>query len=170
MCIQLLAFRVLDPNPMPAPCAPARTAVYRRRRPERTVRYRTVQTPLATWLELPCDRQQGAGGGPAHVERELRRSLDSGILAHGFARARCAQCGHAFLIAWSCKGRGVYPACNPRRMVETAAHLVDPIFLRLPVCQWVLSVPKRLRDPLEHDPAIETLALRINVQSREPKP
>jgi len=46
-------------------------------------------------------------------------------------------------------------------MVETAAHLADHVFPRLPVRQWVLSVPKRLRYHLEHDPAIETLALRI---------
>ena len=142
-------------------CTPACTDVYRRRRPECTVLYRTVQTPLTTWLELPCDRRQGAGG-PAHVEREFHRSLECGILAHGFARARCAQCGHDFLIAWSCKGRGVCPAGNPRRMVETAAHLADPVFPRLPVCQWVLSVPKRLRYHLQHDPTIETLALRIS--------
>jgi len=30
-------------------------------------------------------------------------------------------------------------------MVETAAHLADHVILRLPVRQWVLSVPKRLR-------------------------
>ncbi|KFB70026.1 MAG: hypothetical protein CAPSK01_000425 [Candidatus Accumulibacter vicinus] len=125
-------------------CTPACTAVYRRRRPECTVLYRTVQTPLTTWLELPCDRRQGAGG-PAHVEREFHRSLECGILAHGFARARCAQCGHDFLIAWSCKGRGVCPACNPRRMVETAAHLTDHVLPRLPARQWVLSVPKHPR-------------------------
>ena len=29
-------------------------------------------------------------------------------------------------------------------MVETAAHLTDHVFHRLPVRQWVLSVPKRL--------------------------
>ena len=52
--------------PMSAACAPARTAVYRRRRPEHTVLYRTVQTHLATWLELSCDSRQGASG-PAHV-------------------------------------------------------------------------------------------------------
>ena len=145
---------------MSAACAPARTAVYRRRRPERTVLYRTVQTHLATWLELSCDSRQGASG-PAHVEREFRRYLECGILAHGFARARCAECGHDFLIAWSCKGRGVCPACNTRRMVETAAHLADHVFPPLPIRQWVLSVPKRLRYHLQHDPAIETLALRI---------
>ena len=49
--------------------------------------------------------------------------LDCGILARGFARVRCGQCGHDFLIAFSCKGRGVCPSCNARRMVATAAHL-----------------------------------------------
>jgi hypothetical protein len=46
-------------------------------------------------------------------------------------------------------------------MVETAAHLADHVFPRLPLRQWVLSVAKRLRYYLHHDPAIETLALRI---------
>jgi hypothetical protein len=30
-------------------------------------------------------------------------------------------------------------------MVQTAAHLADHVMPRLPVRQWVLSVPKRLR-------------------------
>ncbi len=46
-------------------------------------------------------------------------------------------------------------------MVETAAHLADHAFPRLPVRQWVLSVPKRLRYHLHHDATIATLALRI---------
>jgi len=32
-----------------AACASPRSAVYRRRQPERTLLYRTVQTHLATW-------------------------------------------------------------------------------------------------------------------------
>ena len=36
-------------------------------------------------------------------------------------------------------------------MVETAAHLVDQVFPPLPVRQWVLSVPKRLRYFLQRD-------------------
>ena len=127
-----------------AACASSRTATYRRRQPERTVLYRTVQTHLATWLELTRERPL-VGSAPAHAERELRRYLECGILAHGFARAYCDECKHDFLIAYSCKGRGVCPSCNTRRMVETAAHLADHVFPRLPVRQWVLSVPKRLR-------------------------
>ena len=48
--------------------------------------------------------------------------------------------------------RALCPSCNARRMAETAAHLVDRVFPPLPVRQWVLSVPKRLRYFLERDP------------------
>jgi hypothetical protein len=40
---------------------------------------------------------------------------------------------------------------DPERMVETAAHLVDHVLPRLPVHQWVLPLPKRLRYFLLHD-------------------
>ncbi len=38
----------------------------------------------------------------------LRRYLECGILAHGFARPCCGECGHDCLIAFSCKGRGAH--------------------------------------------------------------
>lgn len=38
-------------------------------------------------------------------------------------RARCAECEHDFLGAFSCKGRGLCPSCDTRRMVEVAVHL-----------------------------------------------
>ncbi|NEX18000.1 MAG: hypothetical protein C1943_15640 [Halochromatium sp.] len=37
-------------------------------------------------------------------------------------------------------------------MAETTAHLVDHVIPPLPVRQWVLSVPKRLRWHLESEP------------------
>lgn len=100
-----------------------RCAVYRRRRPERTLLYRVVEGHFETYLALAREGHFDAEGVPAYVEREFRRYLTCGILAHDCARARCGQCGHDFLIAFSCKGRGVCPAWNARRMVETAAHL-----------------------------------------------
>ena len=53
------------------------------------------------------------------------------------------------------------PSCNTRRMVETAAHLCDHVFPRLPVRQWVLSVPKRLRYYMQRDGAVLNMVLRI---------
>ncbi len=102
-----------------------------------------------------------------HAERELRRFLECGILANGFARARRGDCGHEFLIAFSCKGRGVCPSCNTRRMAETAAHLADHVLPRVPVRQWVLSVPKRLRYHLQHDHEALNSALRIFLDAVE---
>jgi hypothetical protein len=109
------------------------TRPYRRRRPERTALYRAVQGHLETYLALAREGHFDADGVPAYVEREFRRYLECGILACGFARARCGACGHEFLIAFSCKGRGVCPSCNAQRMAQTAAHLVDHLFPPLPV-------------------------------------
>jgi hypothetical protein len=134
---------------------------YRPRRPSRSVLYRCVQEHLESWLAQCCDGHHDDGPVPPYVEREFRRYLDCGILAHGFARARCGQCRHDFLIAFSCKGRGVCPSCNTRRMVATAVHLTDHVLPPLPVRQWVLAVPKRLRYFLQRDADLQGAALRL---------
>ena len=111
--------------------APGACAVYRRR-PERTPPYQSVQGHLETYLALAREGHTDGDGVPQYVEREFRRYLG---MRHSGLRscARCGQCRHDFLIAFSCKGRGVCPLCNARRMVETAAHLVDQAFPPLPV-------------------------------------
>jgi len=58
-------------------------------------------------------------------------------------------------------------------MAETAAHLADQVFPPLSVRQWVLSVPKRLRYFLQHEPeaisAVLHILLRvIEAQLRQP--
>lgn len=44
--------------------------------------------------------------------------LECGILAHGFLRLRCGDCGHDKLLAFSCKRRGFCPSCGARRMAQ----------------------------------------------------
>ncbi|MEE9395870.1 MAG: transposase [Methylococcales bacterium] len=50
-------------------------------------------------------------------------------------------------------------------MVETAAHLVDHVFPQVPVRQWVLSFPKRLRYFLARDVDVLNRVLRIFLNS-----
>ena len=50
---------------------------------------------------------------------------------------------------------------HPAHGGETAAHLNDHVFPRLPVRQWVLSVPKRLRHFMQRDSATLNMVLRI---------
>lgn len=49
------------------------------------------------------------------VAPAVYRYLDCGIFAHGAARARCAECGHDGLIAFSCKLRCLCPSCHQIR-------------------------------------------------------
>jgi len=46
-------------------------------------------------------------------------------------------------------------------MAEVAAHLTDRVLPWLPVRQWVLSVPKRLRPYLHSDPKVASGVLKI---------
>jgi hypothetical protein len=79
------------------------TTAYRRRQPERSAVYQVVQGHLETWL-ADC-RHVDEDGFPvaAYIEQDFRKFLECGILAHGFARTRCAGCAYNFLIAYSCK-------------------------------------------------------------------
>jgi hypothetical protein len=150
----------------PSTSAAPKVKLYNPRHPEQTLLYRTVAEHFETWLELvSCGQFDGQGDlhtPSPYVELAFRKYLECGIFAYGFARARCEDCGHDYFVAFSCKGRGVCPSCNTRRMAETAAHLVDHVFPRLAVRQWVLSVPKRLRYFLsQRDGAALNTALRI---------
>ena len=140
--------------------------VYRPRRPTTTPLYPVVQHHLETFLAAQATERDPMGYGvPSWVEKDLRAYLRCGILAHGFARVRCEDCGHERLLAFSCAGRGVCPSCNTRRMAEVAAHITDHVLPHLPVRQWVLSVPKRLRPFLESNTDIAGAVLRIFVRA-----
>lgn len=137
-----------SPPSLRAPCPTG----YRRREPERGALYRVLSGHLATF-RARLDADETRAGLPRHVQRELSSYLRCGILAHGFARVRCDDCGKDAL-AFSCKGRGFCPSCGGRRMAQSAAHLVDHVLPEVPVRQWVLSMPWRLRYLLASDPAL----------------
>jgi hypothetical protein len=114
------------------------------------VLHRVVRDHLQTFL-WELDRREHERGAPLFVKRELQRFVRCGVLAHGFARFRCTDCGTDRLVAFSGKGRGFCPSCGRRRMTERAAHLVDHVLPRAPVRQWVLSLPFELRYRLAWD-------------------
>lgn len=73
---------------------------------------------LETYLALANESDPVGDGAPTYVEREFRSYLNCDILALGFARARCAPCGYDFLVAFSCRGRGVFPSGGARRLAK----------------------------------------------------
>lgn len=80
----------------------------------------------------------------------VARSLDCGIFERGFARIRCPDCAAEYLLAFSCKGRGLCPSCGAKRAAELAAFLQDEVVADVAHAQWVFTVPKLLRPYFMH--------------------
>ena len=131
---------------------------YVRHRPERTLLYQLVEE------YFPAFKAHLAAQGsslPKHVGKEFEEFLKCGRLEHGFLRVCCDNCSAEHLVAFSCKRRGFCPSCSARRMAESAALLVDDVFPRQPVRQWVLSVPYPLRFLFASRPEIMSHVLGI---------
>ena len=130
---------------------------HERHRPEQTTLYRLVQQHAATFF---AQAEAAAGVDlPQFVKDEFDAFLECGLLAYGFLRLRCGDCGHDKLVAFSCKRRGFCPSCGARRMAQTTAHLVE--LPHVPVRQWVLSLPIPLRLLLAAQPKLVTPVLQV---------
>ncbi len=100
------------------PATPVRPPEYRRREPEKEPLYQILSGHLETFLQQARTSEHQL---PLHVEKEMRAYLECGILAYGFVRARCEDCGASRAVAFSCKKRGFCPSCSGLRMADTAA-------------------------------------------------
>ncbi|MEI6129781.1 MAG: transposase zinc-binding domain-containing protein, partial [Planctomycetota bacterium] len=128
---------------MGTPCA-----VRQRREPETGVLFCCVQTEWNTFVQRA---EVGERVVPRFCRREVEGFMRCGILGYGFARVHCDACKQDCVVAFSCKGRGFCPSCGTRRMVDTAAWLVDRVIPEVPVRQWVLSLPYRVRHVCAYD-------------------
>ena len=142
-----------QPEKMPG-VAPAHV----RHKPEQTLLYQLVEQ---YWPEFQTQLSETGRFLPRHVTREFENYLACGRLENGFLRVRCESCSHEHLVAFSCKRRGFCPSCGARRMVETAALLVDHVLPHRAVRQWVLSFPYPLRFVLANHPQVMGKVLAI---------
>ena len=114
------------------------TPRHERHRPEDTLLYQLVEQH---YPRLDAALEERAQPLPKYVRQEFEEYLKCGRLEHGFLRLRCEACRAEKLVAFSCKRRGFCPSCGAKRMVESAALLVDEVLPHEPMRQWVLSVP-----------------------------
>ena len=101
---------------------------------------------------------------PRSVEKEVQRFLSCGDPVEGFAWLKCHQCETHEVVTFSCKGRGFCPTCGGRRMNASAARWVDDIFPRVPVRQFVLTVPWAKRWLLARNPDLARGILAIGLR------
>ena len=102
---------------------------YERYCPKTTLLYQLVE---CHWPEFKAMLSVQGKQLPGYVVHEFDGYLTCGRLEHGFLRVRCDTCHHEKLVAFSCKRRGFCPSCGARRMVDSAAHLVDEVLPKWP--------------------------------------
>jgi hypothetical protein len=131
---------------------------YHPRRPGAFPLHQLVRDHFETF-RAQAARMRDRDGLPRFVEQEFREFLTCGSLAAGFARFRCADCRFDRLVPFSCKGPGFCPSS------ERAAHPVDHVLPRVPVRQWVLSLPARLRYVLARDHVLCRAVVAVYVRA-----
>ena len=135
-----------------------RAPAYSRRQPEKEPLYHILAEHLETFLQQARTSEHRL---PLHVEKEMRAYLECGVLAYGFVRARCEECGKSRAVAFSCKRRGFCTSCAGRRMADTAARLVEDVLPPVPIRQFVLSFPYEIRYRLAWDGELVSAVLAV---------
>jgi len=125
---------------------PKQAPVYRPRKPHLTPFYQCVQDHWEVLEDLWEERFQKRFGflGP-HLRQVMMKYLECGDLHAGFARVRCDDCGHEYLLGYSCKCRHFCPSCHQRRVIEFVEWLCGHVLKAVPHRHLVFSIPKILR-------------------------
>ena len=126
--------------------APAVLGVYQPRRPQASPLFRLVQDHLHR-LQTVYDECFAREHGPWRpvMGQVAEQFLACGVLKHGFARIRCDDCAHEYLLAFSCKCRYFCPSCHAKRLAIWTQWLDTTLMASVPHRQVVLTLPKRLR-------------------------
>jgi Zn finger protein HypA/HybF involved in hydrogenase expression len=111
-----------------------------------------------TWEERYLTRY---GYWRGHVTKVIWDYLDCGDLHKGFARIRCKDCGHEYLLPFSCKRRHFCPSCHERRVIEFGEFLTIEVLLDVPHRHWVFTIPKILRTWFMYDRKLLSALCRI---------
>ena len=131
---------------------------HKNRQPEKSLLFKTVQEH---WLSFKAMFESSTHSLPKYVCQEFEAFLRCGIWAYGFLRLKCDTCSAAKAVAFCCKKRGFCPSCGGRRMAEYAAHLTDAVLPKVPLRQWVISVPIPLRYWMNTNPKLQSQVLKI---------
>jgi hypothetical protein len=125
--------------------------LYRPRNPRASSLYQLLNSHYETVKSLWEERfERRYGFWRGLCDGAVARFLDCGLFENGFARVKCTECPNEFLVAFSCKGRGLCPSCGAKRAVIFSELLQSQILADVPHAQWVFSIPRMLRPYFLH--------------------
>jgi len=136
---------------VPFPRADACPPLYRPRNPSLGSLYQLLESHYETVKSVWEDRfERRYGFWRGLYDTAVARYFDCGLFESGFARVKCTKCPNEFLVAFSCKGRGLCPSCGAKRAAIFSEMLQHQILADAPHAQWVFSIPKMLRPYFLH--------------------
>jgi len=120
--------------------------VYRSRRPKASPLWQCLSGHFDAFLELYEEQYQPRYGFLRPIIPEVvNKFLDCGDLERGFARVRCDDCKHEYLLAFSCKGRWFCPSCHQKKVQLFGALLSEAVLFPVPHRHFTFGIPKMLR-------------------------
>jgi len=125
---------------------PDASPVYKQRNPKTSQYYQCVEDHFESLEQVYDERfSKQYGYFRPYVKDVIYRYLDCGDLHNGFARVKCGECGHEYLLAFSCKRRHFCPSCHQKRVVEYGEYLCTEVLKAVPHRHFTFSIPKILR-------------------------
>ena len=120
--------------------------IYRRRKPQETSLWKLLDYHFLEFEECYENLfQQQYGFYRPVISHVVRKYLECGDLREGFARIKCPDCHHEYILAFSCRGRWFCPSCHAKKVVQFGHHLKETVLYPVPHRQYVFSIPKILR-------------------------
>ncbi|MCF7688517.1 MAG: transposase [Cephaloticoccus sp.] len=89
-----------------------------------------------------------------HLDHTVSAFLRCGDFRAGFTRWRCPDCAHEFLLAFTCKQRGLCASCHQRRTLTLAGSISGDLCIPVPHRHIVLTVPRLLRGVFQREPTL----------------
>ncbi|ERO99980.1 hypothetical protein L360_04931 [Enterobacter sp. MGH 14] len=132
--------------------SPTQTNGYERHQPDQTLLYQLVEQHYPAFkASLEAQGQHL----PRYIQQEFNDLLQCGRLEYGFHAGSLR--GLSITSVWSpsaVNDAAFALAAVPARMAESAALLIDEVFPKEPIRQWVLSFPFQLRFLLARHPQL----------------
>ena len=122
------------------------TGVYKTRKPQETSLWKLLDGHFFEFEERYDELfQKKYGFYRPVISHVVRKYLECGDLHKGFARIKCPDCHHEYLLAFSCRGRWFCPSYHNKKVVRFGHHLKETVLYPVPHRQYVFSIPKILR-------------------------
>ena len=105
--------------------------VYRPRRPKESPLWQCLCAQFDTFLDVYEERYQPRYGFLRPIIPEVvDKFLSCADLKQGFARIRCENCKHEFILPYSCRQRYFCPSCHQKSKIPAAKRVGEGAALR----------------------------------------